>query len=110
MCRGRGPDAAVRGAICLPCPALGAPPKASVSLRTQCNAGEQTPPRRQQGGRAQVTSSPPGRHPPPGADQVQGLLQTGPHGPEDLLLSAHVLMGETHRSGNEDDAMQTKTG
>ena len=27
-----------------------------------------------------------------GADQVQGLLQTGPCGPEDLPLSAHVLM------------------
>ena len=48
--------------------------------------------------------------PPTGADQVQGLLQTGPRGPEDLLLSTHVLMGDTHRSGNEDDAMQTKTG
>ena len=45
---------------------------------------------------------PPGQVPPPaagqslsphtGADQVQGLLQTGPCGPEDPLLSAHVLM------------------
>ena len=47
-------------------PAYPTPPKASASLRTRRGADGQMPPGRQQGGRAQVTSSPPGgRHPPP---------------------------------------------
>ena len=60
---------------------------------------------------------PPGQAPPPaagqslsphtGADQVQGLLQTGPCGPEDPLLSAHVLM---ERQTGQETRRATESG